>query len=275
MARRFLGVGSVSPVAMGVAAIAALLILGALSVFRTPGPGEPSAADPGGQRFAAEAAREPAPVAEEGAVPHTKLPLRLVATVLRENPGRSLATVENTARSGHEVLGEGQVLRDHRAARIVSIERGRVLLDNDGVREQLVIDRTARPLNAISQVATPATRDASETPTKSAPPGALDPVGGSLDEGELSPVYEDGELIGIELEDIRDGGLYEQVGLRNGDLVTSVNGVPLGEPTAAAEVLAELALSGRLTVEVEHEDGTHELLSVPTSELGEVFRGLE
>ncbi len=275
MARRVLGVGSVSPVAMGAAAITALLVLGAMSVFRAPGPTEPSAADLREQRLETEAAREPAPGAEDGDVPHTRLPLRLVATVLRENPGRSLATVENTARSGHEVLGEGQVLRDHRAARIVSIERGRVLLDNDGVREQLVIDRTARPLNAISQVATPATRDASETPRKSAPTGALDPVGGSLDEGELSPVYEDGELIGIALEDIRDGGLYERVGLRDGDLVTFVNGVPLGEPTAAAEVLAELALTGRLTVEVEHEDGTHELLSVPASELGDVFRGLE
>ena len=127
---------------------------------------------------------------------------------------------------------------------------------------------------SASRVAAPATPDAREAPTKSAPP-TVDPFGGSLDEGELSPVYEDGELIGVQLEDIRDGGLYEQVGLRNGDLVTSVNGVPLGEPTAAAEVLAELALTGRLTVEVEHEDGTHELLSVPASDLGELLRGLE
>jgi general secretion pathway protein C len=259
---------------MGAAAITALLILGAMSVFRTPGPAESSDADLRDLRLETETAREPAPVAEDGDVPHTRLPLRLVATVLRENPGRSLATVENTARRGHQVLAEGQLFRDQRAVRIVSIERGRVLIDNDGVREQLVIDRTAPPLNARSRVAPPATPDG-RTPTQSAPTRSLDAVGSSFDEGELSPVYEDGELIGIVLEDIRDGGLYEQVGLRNGDLVTSVNGVPLGEPTAAAEVLAELALSGRLTVEVEHEDGTHELLSVPTSELGEVFRGLE
>ena len=43
MARSVLGVGSVSPVAMGAAAITALLVLGALSVLRAPGPGKPSA----------------------------------------------------------------------------------------------------------------------------------------------------------------------------------------------------------------------------------------
>ena len=48
-----------------------------------------------------------------------------------------------------------------------------------------------------------------------------------------------------------------------------------GDQRSATEVLAELALSDRLTVEVEHDDGTQERLSVPTSELRGAFRQLE
>jgi general secretion pathway protein C len=248
-------------VVLVVMAAAALLALLALLVLRpSPQAGVPA----GGVTAAPPPAASPAR-ASDGAdadvgIPHTRLPLRLLATVVRGTGRLSLATVEQIEAGGHQVLGEGQPFRGHPRVRVASIERGRVLIDNDGVREQLVIDRDARPV----------TRDA-PTAARAADAGTDSPGVGRAEraglpaEGEVSPVYEEGELIGVQLDDLRAGGVYARMGLRNGDIVTAINGISLAEPTAAAEMLAELALSDVLEVDVEHADGTQELLSVPTA----------
>lgn len=211
------------------------------------------------------------PEAPDPGVPLTDLPLRLVATVVRENASLSLATVEDLDRTTYEVLNEGDRFRDHPQASVVRIERGRILLDNDGVREQLVIDRSDRaPLaTRISpeeaqrrrdmgrrlRELTEAGTDALEEPERA----------GLLAEGDVSPVYgEDGELIGVRLDAIREGGFYDQIGLRDGDVVTDISGVSLGEPAAIAAVMARFATSDEVTVDVESADGRKETISIPS-----------
>ena len=51
----------------------------------------------------------------------------------------------------------------------------------------------------------------------------------------MSAVYEDGEMVGVQIDGIRDGGLYDRIGLRNGDVVTEINGVSLADPGADGE----------------------------------------
>lgn len=280
--------GRVALVAMAAAALLALVVLVVLGVVPGSRPAEGPVADsraappPAGER---PAPSRFAPAAERSDLPHTKLPLRLVATVVRENRKLSLATVEDRERGGHEVMGEGQSFRNHVAARLVSIERGRVLIDNAGVHEQLVIDRSARlpdaAANAPSEHAVAYRRDLAQRLRELTDAGSdyreLRPTQGTglFEEGDVRPVYEDGELIGVELDGLRAGGVYDQAGLRDGDLVTSVNGVSLGEPTAAAQVLAQLAVSDELSVAVERDDGSEELLSIPTSEFIDSLAGLE
>lgn len=283
--------GRVALVVMAAAALAAFLALVALGWQRSGPPVDPgiaAAPPPGGtaDRRPADspaAASSPGPARGEAGIPHTELPLRLVATVLRENRRLSLATLEDVDHGGHEVMGEGQPFRHHPAVRITSVERGRVLLDNDGVTEQLLIDRGFRPSHPVDLPPEEVARrreigqriraltDAGED-FRELNPGQRT---GLLTEGEVSPVYEDGELVGIQVEAIREGGVYEQFGLRNGDVVTAVNGVPLGEPTAAAEVLTEVVLSDLLEVAVERADGTEEVISMPTAEFNRAVQAIE
>lgn len=229
---------------------------------------------------AAEPVAQPPP--DRSGIPHTRLPLRLLATVVRENRALSLATIEDLERTSHEVMSEGQAFEGYPKARIAGIERARILIDNDGVREQLVIVPGASP--EVAEI-TPEQReyrrdlarrlraltDAGTNYRDVLGPGER---GGLLAEGDVSAVYEDGEIVGVQFDEIREGGFYDQIGLRNGDVVTEINGVPLGDPAAAAKVLGEFVSSDELSIAVERGgDGSQETLVVSTPPLRTVVEG--
>jgi type II secretion system protein C len=224
----------------------------------------------------AASAAQPAPAPSD--LPHTDLPLRLLATVVRENRTLSLATVEDLERTQHQVLAEGQSFRGFPDATLLEIERGRVILDNDGVREQLVIDRSA-PVAYEGYGASPEQREYRREMARrirgiqEAGTDYLDrgERTGLLAEGEVSAVYVDGELIGVQIDDVREGGVYDRFGIRNGDVITSINGVGLGAPTAMGQVLTDLAVADELQVELER----GEVISVPTDELIGMLAELE
>jgi general secretion pathway protein C len=229
------------------------------------------------------AAAAPAPAApatsrpvEISNIPLTKLPLRLVATVVNDNAELSLATLVDLERDAHEVMSEGQTLEGRPKVRIASIERERVLLDNDGVREQLVVFHGAEG-RSVTYEPTPEQReqrrelshrlreltDAGKNYRDVLGPGTR---GGLLAEGDLSAAYEDGEMIGVQVDGIREGGVYDKIGLRNGDVVTDVNGVALSDPSAAAELLVQVATSPTLEISAMGSDGTERTLSIPTEQ---------
>ena len=48
-------------------------------------------------------------------------------------------------------------------------------------------------------------------------------------------------MVGIELSDIEGGSIYQQIGLKNGDVISMLNGVEINSPTASQEVISSLA----------------------------------
>lgn len=209
-------------------------------------------------------------------IPLTKLPLRLVATVVNDNAELSLATLVDLERDAHEVMSEGQTLEGRPKVRIASIERERVLLDNDGVREQLVVFHGDAGRSVTYEPTTEQREqrrelshrlreltDAGKNYRDVLGPGTR---GGLLAEGDLSAAYEDGEMIGVQVDGIREGGVYDKIGLRNGDVVTDVNGVALSDPSAAAELLVQVATSPTLEISAMGSDGTERTLSIPTEQ---------
>jgi type II secretion system protein C len=222
------------------------------------------------------------PLADASGIPHTRLPLRLLATVVREDPALSLATIVDVERAAQAVMSEGESFEGIPSARIAGIERGRVLLDNAGVREQLVIEGQA----AFESARTPEERERrrergrrlralTDAGTNYREVLGSGERGGLLAEGDVSAVYEDGELVGVQFDGIRPGGLYEKIGLRDGDVVTGINGVALGDPAAVAQVIGQVATSDELIVDVRRGTGPPEQLVVPAPELRESLVGFQ
>lgn len=220
---------------------------------------------------------------EDSRVPHTRLPLRLLATVVHKKPSLSLATIEDVERTTHAVMNAGQSFEGRPSVRIARIERARVLLDNDGVREQLVIVPGSGLPDSAQTELTPEEREhrrdlsqrlraLTEAGTDYRGPGER---GGLLAEGDVSGVYEDGELIGVQLEGIREGGVYDRFGLRNGDVVTGINGISLADSAAAAKVMAQFVASDELNVSVERGDGSLATLQISTEDFKTAVEALE
>ena len=66
----------------------------------------------------------------------------------------------------------------------------------------------------------------------------------------VRPYQKDGQLLGYRLRPGKDRSLLRRFGLRSGDIVTSVNGVPMNNPVKALEVLRDLSTASQISVDV-------------------------
>jgi hypothetical protein len=83
-------------------------------------------------------------------VPATSLPLRLVATVVHEDPSRSLARIEDAQSSDAHMLLQGQAFEGRPGVTLVTIEPHSVLLDNYGTLERLPLEPNGLQFTADS-----------------------------------------------------------------------------------------------------------------------------
>ena len=73
---------------------------------------------------------------------------------------------------------------------------------------------------------------------------------------------------------MRPGGLYDRIGLRDGDRIDAINGVGLGAANAREAVVAALTRSPRFEIAVARRSGKREKISVPTETLLRELSGL-
>ena len=67
----------------------------------------------------------------------------------------------------------------------------------------------------------------------------------------VQPVYNQGQLQGYRVYPGKNRQLFKDVGLRAGEMVTSVNGVQLDDPTRALQMLTELSSSTQMSLTLE------------------------
>ena len=103
-------------------------------------------------------------------------------------------------------------------------------------------------------------------------PNATGPpvVGRTARRGQPGSGLRDGELPGIALQNLRPDGLYARLGLREGDVVASINGVPLD----ASGALLQRVL-GSPQIELTSSAATARSISVPRERMLEGLRELE
>lgn len=155
------------------------------------------------------------------AIPHSRRGWQLLGTVASSVPleGHAALLVDGKQR----LLREGEMLQDWLVERVI---RKTVILHKDGVREKLVLELPPQEQVASSTVPVQA------APTQARPAGSQ-PLAAAL--ADPSVFLRDvafkpkslGSRQGMEITALRAESLLHNYGLRTGDVVLQVNGVPV------------------------------------------------
>jgi type II secretion system protein C len=179
----------------------------------------------------------------------TKLPLRLLGTAAANVEERSRAAIEDEKTRKHMIVAVGDRLTGHSRVLVTGIERTRVILDNAGRPEELVlhdgdVERQPTRKRQSRQARRKPGKDKQES--LNARLKALSGDDGKgisriLSSARIVPHYEDGEMQGMKVDAIKANSLFEKIGFQNGDIITEVNGIVIDRLEATSAIFDEFA----------------------------------
>lgn len=227
---------------------------------------------------------QPEEIEQEEELEATKLPLRLLGTAASSPPGLSWAAVEDQNLRKEVVVTLGSELAG--SATVVGIERRRIILENRGRREELLLeedDGSARPQTRARATRRPTPRAAarrgdiasrvkrlSENRFQVNREDVVEMAGRSPAEifssARILPKYDEGQMVGIQLNNVKAGSLFEDIGIRDGDVITQFNGIDIDSPQGSAEVLRELTQADVFELQVTGSDGSPRTLTYQVTE---------
>ncbi len=199
------------------------------------------------------------------------LPLQLLATMESDDPAWSMATIRDLESNMLAPYTANEQLRP--GVTILAVERGRVVILNQGRREFIALGVTPPP----APVAKPKPAAPAESPSKPGNSVAIDGAEQAINcssenactvdrrfveqlmqspqqlmtQARMFPVTKDGETAGFRLSGVRKGSLATLLGLENGDVVSEVNGNKLGSIDDALAMVQKLRRANHLSVTVE------------------------
>jgi general secretion pathway protein C len=188
--------------------------------------------------------------------PKTTIPLVLSGTIASNDPSKGFAFIGESAAAakfikvGDSVAGQ---------AKLHSVFTDRVILDRSGRLEALHLPRNttlgaARPAMAARPAAPPPGQFADNLRRiAETNPSAFSEV------IRPQPVFAGGVQKGYRVYPGRNRQQFASLGLRPGDLVTSINGTALDDPARGNEILNTLTLSDQVSVTVERNGQTQQL----------------
>jgi general secretion pathway protein C len=201
----------------------------------------------------------------------SQLPLKLVATMESDDPTWSMATIQDIETHSLGPYSANEAVRP--GVTILAVERGRVVLLNQGRREFISLGAEPPKPSPSAKPSTPATRPRTK-PGKSV---AIDGADQAIDcanensctvdrafveklmsdprqlmsQARMFPVTKDGETAGFRVSGIKSGSLATMLGLENGDVVSEINGAKLGTIDDALAMYQKLRRASHLSVTVE------------------------
>lgn len=202
------------------------------------------------------------------------LALILRGTVAESDPKAGIAVVAG-AQDGERAYRVGEDVVP--GARLAGVYPDRIVLVREGAEETLKLprDRDLAPADIVRPTAATATsRTASNRPTGAVSPPGFAPTAGAtqtvkapadwqqtvahlrqnpdelMKRVQVVPVLDGGKLTGVRLSAGADVALINQIGLRPGDVVTSVNGTPVDSFERGQEIMSNLKNSNSVRVTV-------------------------
>jgi len=197
----------------------------------------------------------------------TQLPLSLLGTAASQDPRFAWAAIQERGSHSTLVVSINDTILDK--ATVVKIERQRVVLLEDGVHRELALEQTdltpkvasaaPAPTGPAARRATAMARAAERRQARlqkvadnsyQMPPEDVQAVMSNpaelLSQARILPKYENGQMQGLQISQIKPGSLYEQLGMQEGDVVTTCNGNAINAPDQAAAAMNALS-SGSVT----------------------------
>ena len=210
--------------------------------------------------------------------PETTLNIKLTGVVAipgNEKAGHAIIESQST----QETYAVGDLVKGTRA-QIETIFADRVIIKVSGRFETLMLDgidysktvkqptkkqgKTFNQLRAVEESPVKAINATSNEDVKEelkeTRKELLEEPGKLFDYIRISPKREDGEIIGYNLSPGKDPKLFEQMGLKNGDLATAINGYQLTDMKQAMAAIGELREASSATIVIERDGQTLDVL---------------
>jgi len=203
----------------------------------------------------------------------TELKLKLWGVVLHPQPWSSFCVIEDLNTRKQELFRVDDVVAG--TARVKAVEWDRVILDRDGREEILDLAQpgggtgggaaavaAVRPGAGAGAAAAAESAAATKDPhvqqlgeysyavDKSEVDSALDNMNQLFTQIRAVPHFEGGSATGFRLFAIRQGSIFDKIGLKNGDILRAINGNPINDPSRALAMLGELRNQRDLAVEI-------------------------
>jgi general secretion pathway protein C len=208
----------------------------------------------------------PDPIGEEQTVPGqenakpipTTLPLKLLGTIIHSRRERSVASVELSGKDILAVMEEEEV---EDMARIREIQRYKVIFRNLRSRKLEYIE--IKEENKIemgiagapqSQTTFGKVEKTNFTFQRADIDKYLNNLPQVLQDAKAVPYVapgSGGEVSGFKMVAIKAGSIFEQLGLKRGDILKGVNGEPLNSPQKGMEMYQALKSSDNIQLEIE------------------------
>lgn len=211
------------------------------------------AAIAGWHLFGQASTAAPEPLAQ---APETKLNLKLIGIYYAESDGLSRAII--AAGGGKAAIySPGDKLQG--GIEVAQIHEDYVLIARQGGLEKLSLHKEPGQTSHASPRASPPQED-----IQAAAGGVIDAsaVASSLRQEAggnpqalqklafVSPYMQSGQFVGFRLRPGRDRNLLGRLGLRNGDVITEVNGARLNDPGQGMALLEQLVTGEQVSIQV-------------------------
>lgn len=142
-------------------------------------------------------------------------------------------------------------------ATLKSIFADKVEIERNGQIETLVIDDApARSADGGSNAV--ATEGDTVVVDEAEVDRALENLPLLLTQARAVPYFKEGRSVGLRMFAIKSGSLFEKIGLKNGDILKSINGNSLGDITQAMKLFETLKQERNIGVLVERDRQDHE-----------------
>jgi general secretion pathway protein C len=196
----------------------------------------------------------------------TQLPIQLLAIMFAPPPNGikwSVAVIRDTEIKSTGPFPVGGMVH---GAKVIAIEETRIYLDNTGKTEYLdLFEKPAPPTPPPAPSAAggtdPLSIEMDRGITKKGENsyeiqrGTLESVLGNMSllsrSARIVPEMRDGRAAGFRLYAVKPDGPFAKIGMQNGDVISSINGLEITSPEKALEVYAKLKSASHLSLGME------------------------